>query len=86
MPRGSYSEKDPNLLTFGLRVRQIRIGRRLTQEQLAHQANLHRTVVGFIERGERDVGITTVWKLANALEVAPSQLFEEPTSATTDRT
>lgn len=45
-------------------------------EQLAHAADLHRTVVGFIERGEREVGISKVWPLADALGVRPSDLFE----------
>jgi transcriptional regulator with XRE-family HTH domain len=74
---GSYREPDPNLLAFGLKIRLLRAGRRLTQEQLAHEAGLHRTVVGFIERGERDVGISTLWRLAPALGVSIADLFAD---------
>jgi transcriptional regulator with XRE-family HTH domain len=49
----------------------------MTQEQLAHEAGLHRTVVGFIERAERDVGISTLWPLAQALSVDVVELFQE---------
>jgi transcriptional regulator with XRE-family HTH domain len=49
---------------------------RPTREQLAHEAGLHRTVVGFIERGEREVGIAKLWPLAAALGVPVSALFE----------
>lgn len=61
-----------------MRVRQLRVGRRLSQEQLAHEAGLHRTVVGFIERGEREVGIGKLWPLARALGVDVHELFVKP--------
>jgi transcriptional regulator with XRE-family HTH domain len=75
-PKGS-----PALVAFGRRLASLRAERGLTQEQLAHEAGLHRTVVGYIERGQRDVGISTVWLLAEALGVAPSEMLpSEPTS------
>lgn len=86
--KGSYQERDPRLVSFGLRVRQLRVGRGLTQEGLAHEAGLHRTVVGFIERGEREVGVLKLWNLADALDVPVSGLFEslpDPPMAATNR-
>lgn len=65
-----------NLRAFGERVRQLRRAQNLTQEQLAHSAGMHRTIVGFIERGEREVGVSKVWPLAAALGVPPARLFE----------
>lgn len=75
MSAGSYRDVDPNLQAFGLRLRELRLQRHLTQEQLADAADLHRTVVGFIERAERDVGISTLWRLARALGVPVEDLF-----------
>jgi transcriptional regulator with XRE-family HTH domain len=65
------------LVQFGRRVRELREARGLTQEALAHRAGLHRAVVGFIERAEREVGVTTVWPLADALEVDPGEFFRD---------
>jgi len=67
-----------HLVDFGRNLRTLREARGLTQETLAHQAGLHRAVVGFIERAEREVGIGTVWPLAEALGVQPAELFPVP--------
>jgi transcriptional regulator with XRE-family HTH domain len=69
-------ELDSHLVEFGERLRLLRLERRLSQEQLAHEAGLHRTVVGFIERGEREVGISKLWPLAEALGVQVAELFK----------
>ncbi len=49
--------------------------RGLTQEALAERAGLHRTYVGAIERGERNVSLRNILRLATALDVAPADLF-----------
>lgn len=67
-----------HLVDFGRNLRALRESRGLTQEALAHRAGLHRAVVGFIERAEREVGIGTVWTLAEALQVEPGDLFRRP--------
>ncbi|WBV43529.1 helix-turn-helix domain-containing protein [Pseudoroseomonas cervicalis] len=64
-----------NRKQFGQRVRQLRLVRALTQEQLAQLAGLHPTYLGGIERGERNLGLDNVLKLAKALAVHPSELF-----------
>lgn len=64
-----------HLVALGLRVRELRIERGISQEGLAHAAGLHRAVVGFIERAERDVGVSTLWPLAAALGVEVRDLF-----------
>jgi transcriptional regulator with XRE-family HTH domain len=61
---------------FGNRVRQLRLKRRLSQEKLAELADLHRNYVGGIERGERNVGLLNIVKLARALAVKPASLME----------
>lgn len=63
-------------MAFGRRVRELRHRLRLSQEELAHRAGLHWTYVGGIERGERNPALVNIGRLAEALEVSPSQLFE----------
>lgn len=48
----------------------------MSQEELAERANLHRNYVGSVERGEREVGITAVGRLARALGVTLAEFFE----------
>jgi transcriptional regulator with XRE-family HTH domain len=48
----------------------------MTQEELAHAADLHWTYVGQIERGERNATIKNVLKLARGLSVDPAQLVQ----------
>ena len=67
--------KDPRRL-FGRRVRQLRIEQGLSQERLAELSSLHRNYVGGTERGERNVGLLNVVKLAHALRVRPMNLLD----------
>ncbi len=64
------------LKRFGARVRALRQLAGMSQEELAERAGLHRTYVGGIERGERNVGVLNILQLAHALKVHPSELFE----------
>lgn len=70
MPRS-----DPRKL-FGDRMRELRLRRKLSQEKLAELAELHRNYVGGIERGERNVGLINILKIAHALQVHPGALFD----------
>jgi transcriptional regulator with XRE-family HTH domain len=49
----------------------------LSQEELAERAGLHRNYVGGVERGERNVGLENIVKLAGALSVSPRELFAD---------
>jgi transcriptional regulator with XRE-family HTH domain len=68
-------EKHRVLSCFGEAVRRIRLSRGLSQEGLADAAGLHRTYVGGVERGERNISLTNITKLARALAVEPSELL-----------
>jgi transcriptional regulator with XRE-family HTH domain len=59
---------------FGERVRSFRSRLDLTQEQLGAIAGLHRTYIGGVERGERNVSLNNILRLARALDVDPSEL------------
>jgi len=50
----------------------------LSQEALADAAGLHRTYVGSVERGERNISIDNIDRLAIALNVSPASLLEKP--------
>ncbi len=62
---------------FASRLRQIRQVTGLSQEELADRAGLHRTYVGSVERGERNISIDNIERLANALEIDIIELLKE---------
>lgn len=64
----------PTLEQFGVGVRALRVRRGLTQDELAARCGLHRTYVGGIERGERNISFKTLLRLADALDVSASEL------------
>lgn len=73
----AISEKELNrrLARFGDRVRILRLTERLSQEKLAEIAGVHRNYIGQLERAERNVGVATVFRIADALNVKPEELF-----------
>lgn len=62
---------------FGERVRQLRLAKHWSQEDLAVRSGLHSTYIGGIERGERNLGFDNIIKLARALDEHPSALFAD---------
>lgn len=62
---------------FGKQVKKLRLEKGLSQEVLALLADLDRTYIPSIEKGERNVSITVIEKIANALKVKISILFDE---------
>lgn len=61
---------------FGKRIRELRHEEKLSQEQLANKCKLHRTYIGNVERGEKNISLENIEKIAMALEVKMSDLFE----------
>lgn len=62
---------------FGLRVRALRAEQGYSQEAFADECGLHRTYIGAIERGERNVSIENIAKIAHALKIKMSELLEK---------
>ena len=65
------------LRKLGNRVRERRLARGLTQAQLAEKCGLHRTFIGSVERGERNVSILNVRLIAEVLRIPPAELIGE---------
>lgn len=69
--------KKTELILFGKSVRRLREQKGLSQESLADLSHLHRTYIGGIERGERNVGLVNLLRLSKALKVLPSELLQD---------
>lgn len=61
---------------FGDRVRELRRRRQLSQETLALACNLDRTYIGGVERGERNISLINIHKIADALGVDTKEMFD----------
>lgn len=63
------------LKEFGLRIRQLRTEQNLSQEKLSFKTGFHRTYVGMIERGERNISLTNIAVFSKAFEMDMSDLL-----------
>lgn len=64
-------------IVFAQNLRKFRLKRKLSQENLADLANIHRTYVGSVERAERNISIDNMERLANALDCSVAELLVE---------
>ncbi|MCG8313734.1 MAG: helix-turn-helix domain-containing protein [Pseudomonadales bacterium] len=69
--------KDPHLVAFGERVRQIRKEKGLSQEALADLAGIDRSYMGHIERGDQNITLTKIYQISEALRVSVSDLISD---------
>ena len=60
----------------GQNIRRFREKKGLTQETLAHEADLHRAYIGQIERGEKNIGVRNLEKIAKTLGIKPAKLLD----------
>lgn len=58
---------------FGRRIRQLRTERNLSQEKLAELTGFHRTYIGMVERGERNISLSNIGVFAKAFEMTVSE-------------
>ncbi len=69
--------KNIQLQKLGKRIRQLRTDKHLSQEELAHICEFHRTYISLVERGKRNLSFTNLCIFANALGVTLSTLMED---------
>lgn len=77
MPNLSRNRQDPVLVKLGMTIRRIRISKGISQENLALIAEVDRSYVGRIERGDNNVAILTLTKLAAALDTSLAKLMHK---------
>ncbi len=64
------------LIIFGQKIKVLRNDRSMSQEDLADSANVHRTYIGMIERGEKNITLITLSRLAVALNIDISEIVK----------
>ena len=69
------SQNKRKQIVFGQRIRKLRLKRRMTQAELAKLAHINPSYTADVERGERNLSLLNILKLAAALRVHPSKLF-----------
>ena len=62
--------------SFGQALRQLRLERGMSQEELGFASGYHRTYISLLERGKKSPSLQTIFQLAKALNVEPSQMVE----------
>lgn len=68
--KNTYSEKDRKFLKkLGENIRKYRIQKDISQEELAYQADLDRTYISGIERGDRNISVITLKKISNVIGI-----------------
>ena len=68
-------QSDPRI-AFGKAVRALRTERGLSQEKLAELSEIHRTYIGDVERGTRNIALVNMLKIATALDITLTELIQ----------
>jgi len=71
--------KNKNLnysIEIGKRIKDLRTLKGWSQEQLSFESQLHRTYIGSVERGERNITLINLKKITDALQISPADFFE----------
>lgn len=69
-------EQQQFLRELGYRIREIRVAQGISQAELARRCNLHRTFIGSVERGERNLSVLNLRLIARKLKCKLSELLE----------
>jgi len=81
LSRKHMAKRTPPQVIVGQNIKRLRTRIGLSQEQLAEAAGIHRTYVSSVERGERNLSVTNIYRLAQALNVDPRELLRPLTEA-----
>lgn len=77
MPNLTSYRQDPILISIGSAIKRARLGYPLSQEELALKANIDRSHLGRIERGDNNVAILSLARIAHALDTTITKLVED---------
>jgi transcriptional regulator with XRE-family HTH domain len=77
VPNFSKNRQDPALTSLGEAIRRVRLDKGISQEKLALLAELDRSYVGRVERGDNNVALLTLMKIADAFGMHASDLLRE---------
>ena len=67
---------DTLIKEFGLRIKQLRTNKKISQEKLSFATGFHRTYIGMIERGERNISLSNMAVFAKVFEINVSELLD----------
>lgn len=70
------NEKNAVLLKFADKIKKERLKRHLSQEDFAELIGFHRTYIGMLERAERNISLTNIQRIADALNIELKELFD----------
>lgn len=71
-----YGSRPSLPILFGQRIRQLRLEKKMSQEDFAELIGVHRTYLGQIERVEKNITIKNIEKICTALKIDPKELFD----------
>jgi transcriptional regulator with XRE-family HTH domain len=77
VPNPSRNRQHRSLVALGKAIKEARLSRGISQERLALLAEVDRSYVGRVERGDNNVAILTLAKLAGALELSVAKLMKK---------
>lgn len=77
MPNPSKNRQDPKLIALGIAIKQARLAKGLSQEHLALLADIDRSYLGRVERGDNNVAILTLIRIASALGRTANDLLTD---------
>ena len=77
MPNLSKNRQDPSLVALGEAIRRVRLSKGISQEKLALLAEVDRSYVGRVERGDNNVAVLTLSRLAGALGISLATLMHK---------
>ncbi|UPT67932.1 MAG: helix-turn-helix domain-containing protein [Sphingobacteriales bacterium JAD_PAG50586_3] len=71
------SANEKEFKEFGKRVKSFRKSKKITQQDLAYDCEVHKRTIQRIEKGDVNIGLETIFNIAKALEIKVGELFKE---------
>lgn len=76
MPNPSGKRQHPALIALGMAIREVRLSKGISQEKLALMAEVDRSYMGRVERGDNNAALLTLVRIANALDMTVAKLLQ----------